>query len=153
MRIREANKKDIPKMKKLFKETILETNKKDYSANQVNDWASCGENESRWEAKLTKANYFVCEDKNKIVGFCALDETGLINSIFVSKDHQRQGIGKKMMQKIIGYASANSIKKLKSEVSITAKPFFESFGFKVIMKQKAKANKLTLTNYIMEKKT
>ena len=31
MRIREANKKDIPKMKKLFKETVLEINKKDFS--------------------------------------------------------------------------------------------------------------------------
>lgn len=152
MRIREANKKDIPKMKKLFKETILEINKKDYSENQVNDWASCGEDESSWETKLTKFKHFVCEHENQIVGFCAINKSGFINSMFVSKNHQRKSIGKEMMQKIIDYASTNSIKKLKSEVSITAKPFFESFGFKVIMKQEVKANKLTLSNYVMEKK-
>lgn len=151
MRIRKAHIKDIPQMKKLFKETVLEINKKDYSANQVRDWASCGEDELRWEAQITKFNHFVCENENQIIGFYSINNTGFIKSMFVSKDHQRHGIGKKMMQKIIDNTSSNNIKSLKSEVSITAKPFFESFGFKVIMKKKAKANKLSLINYLMEK--
>ena len=111
-------------MKELFKETVLEINKNNYSGNQFSDWTSCGESETRCEAKLTKINYFVCEGKNKIVGFCALNGTNIINSIFVSKDCQEQSIGNKMMRKTIHGASTVRIKKLKSEVSITAKLFF-----------------------------
>ena len=138
-------------MSKLFKETVLEINQKDYSNAQVQDWASCGDNDLGWENKFKKFTHFVYENNNQIIGFCAIDKTGFINSMFVSKDHQRQNIGKKLMSKILDFSSAHKIKNLKSEVSITAKPFFESFGFKVVKQQEAKANKLTLTNYVMVK--
>ena len=151
MQIREANKTDIPQMKKLFKETVLEINKKDYSIIQVQDWASCGEDELRWESRLNTFNHFVCENNNQIVGFCAINKNGFINSIFVSEDHQRQSIGRKLMTKILDYSAMHKIKNLKSEVSITAKPYFESFGFQAIKKQNAEANKLTLINYVMIK--
>jgi len=151
MQIREAKKTDIPQMKKLFKETVLEINQKDYSTNQVLDWASCGDNDLGWENKFQKFTHFVCESNNQIVGFCAIDKTGFINSMFVSKNHQRQGIGKKLISKILDFSTQYQIKNLKSEVSITAKPFFESFGFKTIKQQEAKANKLTLINYVMVK--
>ena len=41
--------------------------------------------------------------------------------------------------------------KITSEVSITARPFFEKHGYKVVKEQKAKANRLYLTNYVMKK--
>ena len=66
--------------------------------------------------------------------------------------HAAYSVPPKMMQKIIDYTSTKNITILKSEVSITAKSFFKSFGFKVIMKQESKANKLSLINYLMEKK-
>lgn len=42
-------------------------------------------------------------------------------------------------------------KRLTSEVSITAKPFFEKQGFQVDEEQKRKANQMCLTNYKMSK--
>ena len=49
------------------------------------------------------------------------------------------------------YAIGKGFEKLTSEVSITAKPFFEKQGFRVDAEQKRKANKLFLTNYKMSK--
>lgn len=43
------------------------------------------------------------------------------------------------------------VKRLTSEVSITAKPFFEKQGFQVDEEQKRKANQMCLTNYKMSK--
>ena len=43
------------------------------------------------------------------------------------------------------------VHKISVEVSITARLFFEKRGYKVVKKQKAKANRLYLTNYVMEK--
>ena len=88
-------KEDIRKMKELFKETVLEINKNNYSGNQFSDWTSCGESETRCEAKLTKINYFVCEGKNKIVGFCALNGTNIINSIFDQKTVKNKALATK----------------------------------------------------------
>ena len=49
------------------------------------------------------------------------------------------------------YAKEKGAEKLISEVSITAKPFFEKQGFKVDEEQKRRANKLCLINYKMSK--
>jgi putative acetyltransferase len=38
-----------------------------------------------------------------------------------------------------------------ADVSITAKPFFEKIGFKIIQEQHVKLNGIELTNYKMEK--
>ena len=40
-----------------------------------------------------------------------------------------------------------------SEVSITAKPFYEHFGFTVVNEQEVDMRGVTLTNYVMEKVT
>ncbi|MGL5364343.1 MAG: GNAT family N-acetyltransferase, partial [Plesiomonas shigelloides] len=40
-----------------------------------------------------------------------------------------------------------------SHVSITAKPFFERFGFRVVKKQQVAINGQVLTNFLMEKHT
>ena len=39
-----------------------------------------------------------------------------------------------------------------SEKTITARPFFEKLGYQVVKEQQAKANRLHLTNYVMEKR-
>ena len=39
-----------------------------------------------------------------------------------------------------------------SEKTITARPFFEKRGYQVVKEQLAKANRLYLTNYVMEKR-
>ena len=50
-----------------------------------------------------------------------------------------------------GYAVANGLKTITSEVSITARPFFERHGYDVLAEQQAQANKLRMTNYKMAK--
>jgi len=41
--------------------------------------------------------------------------------------------------------------KITAHASITAKPFFEKRGYKVVKKQEAERNGILLTNYVMEK--
>lgn len=49
------------------------------------------------------------------------------------------------------YAAVMGIKRITSEVSLTARPFFEKRGFVVEKEQKCRANKLFLTNFVMAK--
>lgn len=151
MTIRKATKEDITELKQLFLDTVNSVNIKDYSHEQITDWASCGLDLNRWYNRFEKYEHFVCCNDKEIVGFCAMDDTGFINSMFVSKNYQRQKIGQSLIEHLITLAHKKQMQKLTAEVSITAKPFFEHFGFKAMKQQNAKANKMTLINFVMMK--
>ena len=55
------------------------------------------------------------------------------------------------MQTLLDAANKKRLERLYSHVSITAKPFFEHFGFKVVNPQQVEIRGEILTNYVMEK--
>ena len=88
-------------------------------------------------------NVYVAEIDNQIVGTFALaimdnlahmgDKSGLIEDVVVSKDHQRQGIGKKMMDFAVKTCREKSCYKacLSSNLKRhNAHEFYERIGFK-----------------------
>ncbi|MDR1583420.1 MAG: GNAT family N-acetyltransferase [Prevotellaceae bacterium] len=150
--IRQATASDIPVMKVLYKNTVLTVNRKDYSIEEVEDWASCGDNMPHWDELLAEQHYIVAEnERNQIVGFASINDTGYMHTLFVHKDFQHQGIATLLYQTLEEYAREKGAEKITSEVSITAKSFFEKQGFVVYEEQKRKANQLYLTNYKMSK--
>lgn len=153
LQIRLASNSDIPALSQLFRETICSVNQKDYSHEEVLDWASCGESRERWE-ELIHSLYFIVaiNDKNNIIGFASLSESGYLHSMFVHKNFQGQGIANRLYTLIEEEAQKQNIKKITSEVSITARSFFERKGFVLDEKQQRKANKLYLTNFKMSKR-
>jgi len=150
--IRPATVSDIPEMTELYKNTILTVNRKDYSAEEVEEWASCGNDIRHLCESFAEQYYIVAEnDKGKIVGFASINDTGYMHTLFVHKDFQHQGIATLLYRAIEKHAKEKGVEKITSEVSITARPFFEKQGFVVDEEQKRKANKLFLTNYKMIK--
>lgn len=61
------------------------------------------------------------------------------------------GIATMLLDEIERHAYKTGIKRIESEVSLTARTFFEKRGFVVEKVQKRKANKLLLTNFQMTK--
>jgi putative acetyltransferase len=150
--IRTATVSDIPEMTELYKNTILFVNRKDYSAEEVEDWASCGDNMAHLHESFAEQHYIVAENEQKtIAGFASINDAGYMHTLFVHKDFQHQGIATLLYKAIEKYAKEKDAEKITSEVSITARPFFEKQGFVVDEEQKRKANQLCLTNYKMSK--
>jgi acetyltransferase, GNAT family len=56
-----------------------------------------------------------------------------------------------LLEEIERYAITAGIIRITSEVSLTARPFFEKRGYIVEEEQKRKANQLSLTNFGMAK--
>lgn len=151
-KIRQANLLDIPVLKKLYQNTVLTVNRKDYTVEEVEDWASCGDDIAHLAELLEGQHYAVAENENGvIVGFASVNDAGYMHELFVHKDFQHQGIATSLYKFLEVYAKEKGAKKLTSEVSITAKPFFEKQGFQVDEEQKRKANQLCLINYKMSK--
>lgn len=150
---RPATVSDLPEMTELYKNTVLTVNRKDYSAEEVEDWASCGDNVKHWDELFSEQHYIVAENnEGKIVGFASINDTGYMHTLFVHKDFQQQGIATLLYHTLELYAKEKGVERITSEISITARPFFEKQGFVVDEEQKRKANKLCLTNYKMSKK-
>ena len=76
---------------------------------------------------------------------------GYLHSMFIHADFQGKGIATMLLEEIERYAIKEGIMRITSEVSITARPFFEKQGYIVEVEQKRRANQLCLTNYWMAK--
>ena len=152
--IRAALQSDAVELKKLFQNTVLAINRRDYSQAEVEDWASCGDNLSNIE-DMIKTHYFIVavNQQSEIVGFSSITPQGYLHSMFVHKNFQGEGIATILLNEIEQYAITNGIMRITSEVSLTARPFFEKKGYIVEEEQKRKANQLSLTNFWMAKQT
>ena len=149
---RKATLADIQEIKDLFANTVLTVNRKDYTEEETADWAACGERPGHWERLVNDLHFIVATNaEGHIIGFAAIRHDGYLHSLFTHKDHQRQGVATRLLRLMESHAMANGAKTITSEVSITARPFFEHNGYAVVSEQKAQAHKLRLTNYKMAK--
>lgn len=150
--MRPLTEQDIPEMQELFRTTVLTVNARDYTEDEVKDWASCGDSVEHWKELMSANSYIGAIDtQGNLVGFSSMNSNGHLHSMFVHKDWQGKGVASMLLAEVEKMARRYGVHKIVSEVSITARPFFEKRGYRIITEQKAKANKLHMTNYRMEK--
>jgi putative acetyltransferase len=123
----------------------------DYSEKQLNAWAPLDLDRELWVNRIRGINPFVAEIDGKPAGYADIQPNGYIDHFFVSGHHSRQGVGKALMQVIHREAKHLSIIKLTSDVSQTAEPFFERFGFVVVERRKSVIRGVELRNALMQK--
>ena len=70
---------------------------------------------------------------------------------YVHPDWQRCGVWRLLYRRIEGIARRQGHRHLTADVSITARPFFESMGFTVARQQAVSRGGVTLTNFAMIK--
>ena len=151
-KIRIAQQSDSAELRDLYKNTVLVVNRRDYSQDEVEDWASCGDDLSNIE-EMIKTHYFIVavNQLSQIVGFSSITPQGYLHSMFIHADFQGKGIATMLLEEIERYAIEQGMERITSEVSLTARPFFERQGYTVEKEQKRQANKLSLTNFWMQK--
>ena len=147
--LRHATLNDLNEMQDLFVETIISTCSKDYNDEQINVWTSSVENKDRWRARITNQFFLVAEIDNKIVGYGSLDNGNYLDFLYVHKDFLRKGIANLIYEKLKSESLRHGFDKLTSYVSKTARPFFETKGFKIIKENKNMMNGVEIINYHM----
>ena len=151
LEIREATLEDLPEITTIFRDTIRAVNRKDYSDKQVEVWASGAEDTKKWQDRITKLYFLVAELNNQIVGFSYLMNGNYLDGLFVHKDFQRQTIASKLLRIMESRVSMNGYDLIKSDISITALPFFDSHFYEVEKKQKKSMKGMVFENYIVYK--
>lgn len=144
--------KDIPEMQELFRSTVLNVNIRHYTKEEVEDWASCGDSVEHLK-ELLSHNHFIgaFDEASRMVGFSSMNKDGYLHSMFVHKDWQGKGVATQLLSEVEHIARQWGIAEITSEVSLTARPFFEKKGYEIVKMQKYRANKLELTNFVMRK--
>ena len=149
--VRQAVDCDVEKITQLFFDTIQNVNIRDYSQEEVDDWSSWKVDIDKWLVKMQEQYFVVAEINNKIVGFSSLASDGYLDFMFVHKDFQRQGIASALLTEIENKAIEQKNRLIYSDVSITAKEFFENKGFLVERQQLKKSKQKELINFRMIK--
>ena len=149
MQLREYNSSDCGQLAELFYQTVHSVNAKDYTKEQLDAWATGKIDLGEWNCSFLKHKTIVAVENDKIVGFGDMDNTGYLDRLYVHKDYQRKGIAS-----VICDALESSTKKetFITHASITAKPFFQHRGYRVVKEQKVIRQGIALTNYVMEKR-
>lgn len=149
--IRIANKSDVTEITQLFYNTIQFINSKDYIQEQIDDWSSWYKEVDKWKERISEQYFIVAIYNDIIVGFSSLEPDGYLDFMFVHKDFQRKGIAHKLLQAIEEKAIAQNNQSITSNVSLTARPFFELYGYKVVKQELKKSRNKELINFQMIK--
>lgn len=147
MFIRKYVPSDCRELTELFYNTVHKVNAGDYTKAQLDVWAPGKADLEKWDRSLQEHYSIVAVENEMITGFGDIDKTGYLDRLFVHKDHQRRGIATAICDELEKTAPGNII----VHASITAKPFFEKRGYKVIREQQVERQGIFLTNYVMEK--
>lgn len=144
---------DIPVLYAVFEASVRNTCIGDYTPEQIDAWVGRA-TEQRWrELFETGLSFFIAEDTltNETAGFVSVNAEGYIHSMFVYPDFQRCGVATLLLGKAEEFALEYGAKRMCSEVSKTALPFFKSAGYKVEREQTVTVNGVEMNNFVMGK--
>lgn len=149
--IRSFRPDDIDALMALFQRAVREIASRDYSPKQIAAWSQARTDRDGWLARRLAKPTFIAERAGEIAGFSDLESDGHIDMLFVSPDHQRQGVATRLINHVIGNAREQGLRAVYTEASITARPVFERCGFHVVAAQQVTLHGQTLTNYRMRR--
>ena len=145
--IREYQSADCKELTELFYHTVHTVNAKDYTKEQLDVWATGQEDLKKWNRSLQEHFSIVAVDDGVIVGFGDIDKTGYLDRLYVHSDYQGKGIATAICDQLEEAVQEDIV----THASVTARPFFEKRGYKVVKEQQVERQGIFLTNFVMIK--
>jgi len=90
--------------------------------------------------------------EGKIIAYADIQTDGYIDHFYCHHEFQGQGVGRILFAALEKEAKKNGTLEMYSNVSITARPFFEAMGFSVDKEQVLQMRDQKLKNYRMVRK-
>lgn len=149
--IRNYIESDAKALWNIFFNTVRHINSRDYSQAQVEAWAPDSFDFEIWKVRMIGLSPFVAEIDGVIVGYTDLQDDGLIDDFFCHYKYQGQGVGKALMNHVFSAGHKAGVMRYYSNVSVTARPFYEHLGFTLAKEQLIEVRGQKLINFVMEK--
>jgi putative acetyltransferase len=140
---------DLDAVIEVFQRAIREVAARDYNPVQIAAWSQV--DRDAWEPwRLTRPTW-VAVDGVRVVGFSDLEANGHLDMMFVHPDYQRMGVASQLLRQVESAALAQGLKRIFTEASHTARPFFARRGFQVDAEQVVGKRGARMTNFRMHK--
>lgn len=152
MKIRDYNPSDCAALAQLFYDTVHTINSRDYTAAQLEVWATGSIDLAAWNRSFLEHLTLVAEMDDIIVGFADMDHQGHLDRLYVHKNYQGKGIATALVKALEQRTINENIDFYETYASITARPFFEKLGYTVQSENTVVRGSVSLTNFKMTKK-
>jgi putative acetyltransferase len=152
MIVRRFREGDEPALLDVFRSSVRDVASRDYAPEQIEAWAPDDVAPQAWAARIRAIAPFVVESEGELIAYADVQENGYIEHFFVSGRHQHRGAGRLLMERIHQRAAANRLAALTADVSRTAQPFFEHFGFTLVEERMPWIRGVRLPNALMCKR-
>lgn len=149
----------------VFRWSVTGLASRDYSSEQIRAWAGHAGTPRQWNERRMAVHTWVAEvaecpteglsrkseTESVLAGFIDVDEAGYIDMLFVDPSCSRQGVASLLLGQVERFAEEAGIDRLTVHASITARPFFEWQGFRVIEARHPAIGAVVFTNYLMSR--
>ena len=100
-----------------------------------------------WDRSFRAHCTLVAEEGGALIGFGDITADGYLDRLYVHHLHQRQGVAAALCDRL-----EETVKgPVTTHASITARPFFEKRGYRVVKEQQVERRGILLTNFVMKK--
>lgn len=150
MHLRSYEPTDLYAVRQLFRETVERVNWRDYSPEQVAAWIGNDDRvtRDRWQKSLLTHQTLVAVEDATLLGFADMTATGYLDRLYVHYAHQGRGIARSLVRTLEEQVAAN---RYQTYASITARPFFEREGYRLIRETVVERAGVNLLNFEMQK--
>jgi len=152
VKVRPYQPRDLSDLMTLFRNSVHRIARRDYTPEQLSAWAPPDPDRDAWAKRIEANHALVAEEKGVPVGFAELTEGGHLDMLFVAPDWQRRGIARALLQAIEAQVARWGKRRLTTDASRTAQPFFLKAGFRLVEAQEVQWRGVAIQNFRMEKK-
>jgi putative acetyltransferase len=151
-RVRPWREDDLPAIARLYHDTVHAVNARDYTPEQIAAWAPRVEPEAFWRRRFATRLAFVAAIDGAVAGFCELEPPDHVDCFYVHHAWQRRGVGAALMRRLLEEAAALGAERLRADVSVTARAFFERQGFAVARERTRRYRGQAFRQFLMERR-
>ncbi|MGB3541787.1 N-acetyltransferase family protein [Rubrivirga sp.] len=122
---------DIPHLARIYGDAVRSAGPSHYTADQVEAWAAWSDDAEAFNRSVLRARTFVAEESGELVGFSTLEPDGRVGMLYVRGDHQRRGLGGRLLAAAVTTAVEGGMDHAYAEASAFSLPVFLGAGFEV----------------------
>lgn len=153
MLIRPFTPEDTAAVYQLFYDTVHSVNLQHYTPEEVEAWVpSHTPDLQQWQERFLRQHTLLAEIDGHLAGFANLEVDGRnIDMVYTHKDFQGRGVATALVDRLEQEVVNNGRNRIELAASITARPFFEKRGYRLIRENEVHRHGVVLRNFIMVK--
>jgi putative acetyltransferase len=147
--LRPATETDLPSIVSLFTDSVHQLAARSYTPAQRAAWAPEAPDLEQWRSRLAKVETLSAESNGTMTGFISFTANGHIEFLFTAPACSRRGVASLLYEAAVERLLGRGVRKLTTDASLEARPFFQAKGFSVVGAQTVERGSIKLQRFAM----